>query len=248
LGLSLLDNDLPPAPVKGTFNTNGSIPVTANDGRNGVNGSFGDFEGDLDKRSDISGSERSFGFDVGYRNSGGMASTNHVNPMASSTSATFQNMHMHPQYHYHGANAQDNRGQPSSFVAQSHSFTKLSDSYGSPQSQPYFPDPSVTTTRKTVKFDSEIPLLADEEDKYRRRSPFDALSRWLRQMSPANKRRSRRRTTLYVIGTIIGMIILLMLFFGRSTTSDFDDDTFNLHANPHVLVGEGKAPLSQDFE
>ncbi len=69
-------------------------------------------------------------------------------------------------------------------------------------------------------------------------------------MNPANKRRSRRRTALYVIGTIIGMIILMMILFGRnhSSLSDEEDDTFNLHANPHVLVGDGKVPLGHEFD
>lgn len=68
-----------------------------------------------------------------------------------------------------------------------------------------------------------------------------------RQVNPANKRKSRRRTALYVIGTIVGMIILLMLLFGRNSSSD-EDDAFNLHANPHVLVGEGKVPLGHEFD
>lgn len=67
-------------------------------------------------------------------------------------------------------------------------------------------------------------------------------------MNPSNRRRSRRRTALYVIGTVIGMIILLMLLMGRNAGTDEEDDTFNLHANPHVLVGEGKAPLPHDFD
>jgi hypothetical protein len=38
-----------------------------------------------------------------------------------------------------------------------------------------------------------------------------------------------------------------MLLVGRNGSSS-DDDTFDLHANPHVLVGEGKEPLGHDFD
>lgn len=67
-------------------------------------------------------------------------------------------------------------------------------------------------------------------------------------MNPANKRRTRRRTALYVIGSVIGMIILLMLLIGRNNSSEYEDDSLSLRANPHILVGEGKAPLGHDFE
>ncbi|OXA61146.1 zinc finger protein-like 1 homolog [Folsomia candida] len=224
LGLSLLDNDPPPAAPSldgamfNRLNGNG----TANWEHNL------DFDRDMDGRMDVSGSETSY--DMGR-----------IGGQPNSTNAD------HNVSHTHSYNQQYSKN-PYELSTMSNLMPNLSDSYGSPNSQPYFPqDPSVTTTRKSVKFDPEIPLLLDEEDKYRRRSPFESLSRWLRQVNPANKRKSRRRTALYVIGTIVGMIILLMLLFGRNSSSD-EDDAFNLHANPHVLVGEGKVPLGHEFD
>jgi hypothetical protein len=112
----------------------------------------------MDKQSNASGSEHSY-VDVGYRSSNGPGTNGGV--------------HVHSHNHQHNHEA-------STSAMLNHSYSKLSDNFGSPAQQPYFPDPSVTTTRKSVKFESEIPLLLDEEDKYRRRSPFESLSRWLK--------------------------------------------------------------------
>jgi len=63
-------------------------------------------------------------------------------------------------------------------------------------------------------------------------------------MNPTNKRRTRRKTAMYVIGTIVGAIILLMLVFGRSGN---EDETFDPKSNPNILIGQGKV-LGHEFD
>jgi hypothetical protein len=64
-------------------------------------------------------------------------------------------------------------------------------------------------------------------------------------MNPTNKRRTRRKTALYVIGSVIGMIILLMILFGRN--GNYEDDVYDPKLNPNVLIGEGKV-LGHEFD
>jgi hypothetical protein len=165
---SLNVNGIPPN-TNGLSASNGSVPNA------GV-----DYE--LDRRSDISDKS----FDGGYRG----ASLN------GDGLKTKGGQHQHQHHYSHNVPS-------TSASAINHSYSHLSDNFGSPHSQPYFAaDPTsmrsklrydwisliqlpylcftVTTTRKTAKYDPEIPLLLEDEDKYRRRSPFESLSRWLR--------------------------------------------------------------------
>ncbi|ODN03005.1 Zinc finger protein-like 1 [Orchesella cincta] len=101
---------------------------------------------------------------------------------------------------------------------------------------------STPNPRKPVsKYDYEMPLLFDEDEhKYRRKSPFEALSRWLKNANPASSRRkSRRRTIVYAIVTIIVLIVMFMILFGRN--EEYDDEGFDPKLNPNVIIGEREA-------
>jgi hypothetical protein len=131
--------------------------------------------------------------------------------------------------------------------------TKLNNSYGN--SGHYYNENSAssigsippTNPRKSIRSDggNDCELLLDEDDnKYRRRSPFESLSRWLKNVAPVGKRRANRRRALYVILSIIVLVILLMVLFGRRND---DDDNFIPQANPNVLIGQGP-PLLHEIE
>ena len=79
------------------------------------------------------------------------------------------------------SNMNDSQGTP---------HTKFNQSYGSGTHNSYYDEPASASTsssnlvpnpRKSIKSDFETPLLIDENDhKYRRRSPFESLTRWLK--------------------------------------------------------------------
>lgn len=82
-------------------------------------------EQETDRRSDVSGSELSFGGGFGHVKS-------------ANANASDGQVHTHKK-----ANLVDSFDAPLSPVEMlNHSYSKLSDSYGSPHSQPIFPDPS----------------------------------------------------------------------------------------------------------
>jgi hypothetical protein len=100
---------------------------------------------------------------------------------------------------------------------------------------------SNTNPRKPVnKLEYEMPLLFDEDEhKYRRKSPFEALTRWLKNANPAtNRRKTRKRTIIYAIVTIIALVVMFMILFGRN--EDYDEG-FDPKLNPNVFIGDREA-------
>jgi len=139
-------------------------------------------------------------------------------------------------------NMSSNHVEPSSSYISNHA------SYSPQSSKSFYSDinsgnaTSNPNPRKPVsKYDYEMPLLFDEDEhKYRRKSPFEALSRWLKNANPASSRRkSRRRTIVYAIVTIIVLIVMFMILFGRS--EEYDDEGFDPKMNPNVIIGDREA-------
>jgi len=96
----------------------------------------------------------------------------------------------------------------------------------------------IPNARKNLKseFGIETPLLIDEDDhKYRRRSPFESLSRWIKNSATVKSKRGRKRTALYVILGILAGLLLLMFIFGRGA----GDEGFDPEGNPNVMIGGG---------
>ncbi|CAG7683801.1 unnamed protein product [Allacma fusca] len=126
-------------------------------------------------------------------------------------------------------------------------YNKLNNSYGNAghyNANSIPPKNPRKSIRNDGSNDCELLLVDEDDNKYRRRSPFESLSRWLKNVAPAGKRRANRRRALYVILSIIVLVILLMVLFGRRND---DDDNFIPQANPNVLIGEGP-PLHHEIE
>jgi hypothetical protein len=219
LGLPLLDNEVRYSKNNLTFNG-------VSDGHQNHNQSFQDNE--FDRKSDVSD-----------------ATNNSMNNSMSNFHRHSNAAEVHSHSHSH-SNHQDSQ------------FTKLHESYGGTGGNSYYGHGDVgglptesfsqnTSSRKTTRADFETPLLIDDDDKYRRRSPFESLSRWLRNVSTGKRRMTRRRTAVYAIFGIIATVILLMVIFGRSSDDD-DEDGLNPHANPNLLIGNGKGALIREHD
>jgi hypothetical protein len=78
-----------------------------------------------------------------------------------------------------------------------------------------------------------------DENKYRRRSPFEWFTRWLKLVKPSNRQDPHRKTKKYVMIVIlclVGLLTLIALMIRAGRTSADEDPFLDPLSNPNIHV------------